>query len=439
MARRLVDADVERGSAVEVVVDGERLRAYARESLAVAAWCDGVRVLSRSLKYHRPRGAFCLEGHCSGCLMRVDGIPNVRTCLEPCRDGAVATSQNALPSAQLDALGIVDFIFGKKLDHHTLMTAATPLNRVANKVVRQLSGLGTLPDVARAAPPVEDHATDVCVVGAGPAGLAAAAACARAGLAVLLIDDQPGPGGSLRASADGAAQIARLLGELDEDGVVRRAHATATGWFAEVGALLVAQPDAAMRVTARAWIWATGGYPSNLPIIDNDRPGVLAARAVARLLHAHGIVVGDRVAIVADATAGCRAEADALATALRSAGAAATVAAATDVERVLGGAVAEGVALRNGDVIDADAVAIVALPAPASEGPRQHGCAVTFDPARGGYRVIVDGDGQTSRAGVWACGDVSGYLGPVLARAHGAVVGAAVTRSLGRGGGDDAP
>ena len=161
---------IDRSKPISFRFDGRSHTGFAGDTLAAALLANGVTLVGRSFKYHRPRGAFCLEGHCSGCLMRVDGVPNVRTCLEPCRDGAVATSQNALPSAQLDALGVVDFIFGKKLDHHTLMTAATPLNRVANKVVRQLSGLGTLPDGARAAPPVEDHATDVCVVGAGHGG-----------------------------------------------------------------------------------------------------------------------------------------------------------------------------------------------------------------------------------------------------------------------------
>lgn len=430
MARRLADPApgraADRGPAVELHVDGELVRGLASDSIAEAAWCADIAVLSRSLKYHRPRGAFCLEGHCSGCLMRVDGRPSVRTCVEPCHDGQVVTSQNALPSAQLDALGVVDRVFTRKLDHHTLMTAAAPLNRIANLVVRQLSGLGELPDGAGPSPAVGELAPDVCVIGGGPAGLAAAIACASGGAAVVLIDDQLELGGSLRAVAGGVARVSRLVAQARDAGVEVLPRATVLGYFPEERVLAVASADAAWRLRAATWIWASGGYPSNLSLIDNDRPGVLAARAVARLLRARGVLVADRVAIVRADGPLLAAEAEALAVDLRRAGALVRVVRAAEVARVLGSSRATGVELVDGDVFDAGAVAIAATPAPASEGPRQHGCVVELAPARGGYRVIVDGDGRTSVAGVWACGDVTGYLGPELALAHGAHVGAAV-------------
>ena len=426
MARRLADLDVDRGPAVDLVIDGESVRAHGGDCIAEAAWCAGQQTLSRSLKYHRPRGAFCFEGHCSGCLMRVDGVPNVRTCLEPCRDGQVVTSQNALPSAQLDALGVVDFIFGKKLDHHTLMTSVTPLNRVANKVVRQLSGLGTLPDRAGMQPAVREVCPDVCVIGGGPAGLAAAIAAASAGADVVLVDDQRTLGGSLRALAGGNTRVARLAMQARELGVELAPQATAIGYFAEEDVLAVALGAEAWRIAARNWIWASGGYAMNLPLIDNDRPGVLAARAVARLLHERGILLADRAVVIWDERPGAQAEANALAASLRVAGAMVTTVAAASVARVIGSPAATGVVLVDGDLIEAGLVAVAATPAPASEGARQHGCAVELSPSRGGYRVIVDGDGRTTVAGVWACGDVTGYMGPELALVHGAHVGAAV-------------
>src|SRR5689334_13842807 len=157
-------------------------------------------VMSRSLKYHRPRSFFCLEGHCSGCLVRIDGVPNLRACQTPCHSGAEVQGQNAFPSAEVDLLGAVDFLFSRGMDHHTLMTGSSVLNRLANKVVRQLSGLGKLPDHAPPElPEVHRYDVDVCVIGGGPAGLAAAREIARAGRRVVLVDDQMRPGGSLRA------------------------------------------------------------------------------------------------------------------------------------------------------------------------------------------------------------------------------------------------
>src|SRR5689334_3100463 len=156
-----------RGEAVEIRIADTTVRAFADESIAAAALASGERVLSRSLKYHRPRTFFCLEGHCSGCLVRLSGVPNMRACQAPCTAGADAQGQNAFPSAEVDLLGAVDFLFARGMDHHTLMTGSSVLNRLANKVVRQLSGLGKLPAASegRELPEVARHDVDVCVIG----------------------------------------------------------------------------------------------------------------------------------------------------------------------------------------------------------------------------------------------------------------------------------
>src|SRR5688572_2605934 len=200
VARRLAAHDAARGDAVELRIADQSVRAYSHESIAAAALASGTRVLARSLKYHRPRTFFCLEGHCSGCLVRLSGVPNLRACQAPCTQGAEVEGQNAFPSAEVDLLGAVDFLFSRGLDHHTLMTGSSVLNRLANKVVRQLSGLGKLPEhAATQLPEVAERSVDVCVIGGGPAGLAAATECARRGRTTLLVDDQLRPGGSLRA------------------------------------------------------------------------------------------------------------------------------------------------------------------------------------------------------------------------------------------------
>ena len=91
-ARRLPDFD--RGSAVSLRVEDQPVRAFDRESVAVALYASGAGVLSRSLKYHRPRSFFCLEGHCCGCLMRIDGRPNLRR--QPARGEDVRSEPAAL-------------------------------------------------------------------------------------------------------------------------------------------------------------------------------------------------------------------------------------------------------------------------------------------------------------------------------------------------------
>jgi sarcosine oxidase subunit alpha len=431
VARRLPAFDAARGAPVDLRVGDTTVRAYPDESVAAAVLANGTRVLSRSLKYHRPRTFFCFEGHCSGCLVRLDGVPNLRACQAPCANGSQVEGQNAFPSAEVDLLGAVDFLFARGLDHHTLMTGSSVLNRLANKVVRQLSGLGKLPEhSARELPDVAERRVDVCVIGGGPAGLAAAIECARRGRSTLLVDDQLRPGGSLRADPRGGRELAEARWHAACDaGAEVLARATAIGFFPEDdgGVLAVAAPDRLYRVHARAWIWATGGYVVNLPFADNDRPGVLAARAVGRLLADHGIVAGDRVCIVevprvAD-------DATALAAGLTGAGAEVTRVAVADTIGVRGRSWVTGVDTTRGR-IECDLVAVAAVPSPASEGPRQQKCQVTLDPDAGGFRVVVDTDGRTTTPGVWACGDVSGFVGVTRAASDGARVGANAAASL---------
>ena len=419
-----------RGAAVELRIADASVRAFADESIAAAALASGARVLSRSLKYHRPRTFFCLEGHCSGCLVRLSGIPNLRACQSPCTQGAEVEGQNAFPSAEVDLLGAVDFLFSRGMDHHTLMTGSSMLNKLANKVVRQLSGLGKLPSAPSGnLPEVQRYDVDVCVIGGGPAGLEAAAQVAKAGRATVLVDDQLRPGGSMRAdprTGRGAADasVRAVIGA----GVAVLARSTAIGFFPEDdgGVLAVSAPDRLYRIYANQWIWATGGYAVNLPFADNDRPGVIAARAVGRLLVDHGILAGDRVCIVEvpelddDTTA--------LAAALTASGAEVARVALDQVAGTRGRSWTNYVDTDSGK-IECDVVAVAAIPAPASEGPRQHGCRVVLDPPAGGFRVVVDEHGRTTTPGVWACGDVCGYLGPAAAAADGARVGANVAAS----------
>jgi sarcosine oxidase subunit alpha len=415
---------------VDVRIADSTVRAYTDESVAAAALASGTRILSRSLKYHRPRTFFCLEGHCSGCLVRIDGVPNLRACLAPCAAGTEVIGQNAFPSAEVDLLGAVDFLFARGMDHHTLMTGNSMLNMLANKVVRQLSGLGKLPDKPPAElPEVGRVDVDVCVIGGGPAGLAAATTTARAGKSTVLVDDQLRPGGSLRTDPRAGRRDAEARWEqAAHAGVSILARSTAIGFFPEDdgGVLAVSAPDRLYRVYAKRWIWATGGYPVNLPFPDNDRPGVIAARAVGRLLVDHGILAGDKICIVEAPE--MKSDVDVLAGALSRAGAEVTRISVDEIGGTRGRGWTTSLDTKRGR-IECDVVAVAALPAPASEGARQQGCSVVLDAAAGGFRIVADENGKTSQHNVWACGDVTGYMGPLAAVAHGERVGARVAEA----------
>ena len=225
-----------RGLPITIDFEGAPVPAFTGEPVAVALHAAGIETLARSSKYHRPRGFFCLDGHCAACLLRIDGRPNQRACLTPARAELACARQNAFPSADIDLLAAADWLFPEGMDHHTMMTGSHAGNALFLKLVREMGGAGTLPDAppaARLAP--RDEALDVCVIGGGPAGLAAARAIAEAapGARVALYDEQAAPGGSLLAEAGGTARAAAMAEAARGAGAELVARATAIGYYPE--------------------------------------------------------------------------------------------------------------------------------------------------------------------------------------------------------------
>jgi sarcosine oxidase subunit alpha len=433
---------------VRIDFEGQPVAALAGEPVAVALFAAGVRTLGRSSKYHRPRGLFCLDGHCASCYMRIDGRPNQRACMTPARDGQSCERQNAFPSADVDLLAAADWLFPEGMDHHTFMTRNRAGNALFLKMVREMGGSGTLPDPQvdadrDAQPSTEDEPLDVCVIGGGPAGLSAARQIAESapGARVALYDEQAEPGGSLLAERGGTAR-ARVLAESARAAGARLVSgATAIGYFPEDeapgggrGVLAVATARGLLRVSARRTLYATGCYDQNLAFADNDRPGVIAARACGRLAFHWGVrpVAAKQRVVILDAAP----SAEPLARELAAEGVAVE---RVDVRResvvgARGGQRVRGVDLAGARgksrAVAGDLIAVAALPAPASELPRQQGASVVFDPARGGFAVEIDGHMATTAAGVFACGDVTGYAGTAAAESAGVRAGKAVAASL---------
>ncbi len=409
---------------VTIELDGKKLPAERGEPLAFSLVAHDELVLARSPKMHRPHGPTCFRGACDGCLARVDGEPNVMTCMVPCRGGERIEAQNVLGSRKVDLLRVTDWFFPKGMDHHHLLAGVPGLSPIMQSIARRVAGLGTLPEKELVGEPAERREVEVLVVGAGAAGSTVASKLASAGVDLLVVDDAPTVGGSLRAKNEPAAD--ELLASALELPIL--SSTTAAGLYGEE-ALLVSRTRAIL-VKATIIVLATGAHDGVLAFENNDLPGIFSARA-ASLLAKSGIAVGEKIALVGDGP-----YAEALVSRLEKVAAFVRIPdgarfRARGRARVRGIEVEEGGTMRRHAV---DAIAIEAPSAPAFELAEQAGAEVRLDLERGGYLPRTDEDGRV-RETLYCAGEVAGVgssLDAIVGQAE--RVAAAVLRALGRTG-----
>ncbi len=263
-------------------VDGEDVPAITGEPVAIALYAANRLVLGRSVKYHRPRGAACFAGRCDGCLMRVDGVPSVRTCRALASSGRVVETQNVLGSAGVDLLAAADWFFPGGMNHHEMFTWARPVNRAMQEIARRVAGIGTLPDEVMPATEVERVRVDVLVIGAGVAGLACAVALHGKGVDVLVVEEE--------------------AKDLSQAGAPARSSCVAIGVYDETDGrrlVLASGPRGVIEIAPRTIVIAQGAAETAEAFEGNDKPGILSVEAAERLF-AHAVLPGDKPVIAGD-------------------------------------------------------------------------------------------------------------------------------------------
>src|SRR5271168_1867697 len=323
---------IDRSRPLAFTFDGVAYQGYAGDTLASALLANGVHLVGRSYKYHRPRGilgAGAEEPNALVSLSRGPGrfTPNLRATQIELDDGLSASSQNRWPSLAFDVGEVNDLmspLFGAGFYYKTFMgpnlfgknSAWTHLYEPA---IRRAAGLGVAP---REPDPDRyqrtfDHC-DVLIVGAGPAGLAAALAASQSGARLVVCDENPALGGSLLAEGEAEIEgksarewLEDTLAALRSAPNVRLMTRTqAFGYYAQnfVGlneriteADLIADPDLPRerlwQMRAREVVLATGAIERPLVFPNNDRPAVMLAEAARRYCRQYGAKVGDRVVV----------------------------------------------------------------------------------------------------------------------------------------------
>jgi len=319
---------VDRGRVVRFSFDGRGYQGLAGDTLASALLASGVHLVGRSFKYHRPRGILAAGSEEPNALVELARdaarvTPNVRATQVELYDGLVARSQNRVPGLRFDLAAVNDFaapLLPAGFYYKTFMWPRGAWHRFYEPRIRAMAGLGrapTLPDPDRY---LNRYAhCDVLVVGAGPAGLAAAMAAADAGARVALCDEQAEMGGSLLAESaamiDGQPASTWLEATLTtlarHPRVTLLPRTTAFGYFAHnmIGLAErvtdhLAQPDPRLprerlwQVRAAQVVLAAGALERPLVFPENDRPGIMLAGAARTYLGRYGVACGRRAVVV---------------------------------------------------------------------------------------------------------------------------------------------
>jgi len=295
----------------EFTFNGQKITAKPGQTIAGALHAAGIHVLSRSFKYHRPRGLFCATGRCPNCLCTVDGEPNVRICTSDAKPQAVVKSQNAWPSVKFDFLSIFN-----SLDrmmpvgfYYKAMHKPRALWPWFEMVIRRIAGLGSV-DVKHGGDGHYDKVnlfTDVAIVGGGWAGLHAALAAADAGSDVILIDEQSELGGHFRHDPDLApSDVTAVIAKVHAHAKITVLSKTLNFGLYEGNYLAAMSGNRMYRIRAAQTIIAAGGWERPFVFEHNDRPGVMLASAAQRLIHLDQCQLDGAAVIVTDNPQGYR-------------------------------------------------------------------------------------------------------------------------------------
>ena len=411
------------------------------DTIASALHAAGVRTLTTSLKYESPRGFFCGIGKCSSCLMRVNGVPNVRTCITPLKEGIQVEMQKKLAK---------------------------------------------LPDAKFSGEPKKIIDVDVFVVGAGPAGLCAAIESATQGVSVLIVDENQRVGGQLikqthkffgskqeRAGTRGidiARELENDLQNLQREGkIMVMTDATVIGCYeSDKGHRFgvverCGYQSVLYEVHCNAVILACGAMENMLLFPGNDFPGVYGAGAVQTLMNVYGVKPGERVLMIGAGNVGLIVSYQLLqagiavdrvveaapriggynvhAAKLQRCGV--PIQTSHSIKEVCGKKKVEGAVVVRLDknwkpikdseeYIKCDTICLAVGLTPSTRLLSQIGVNLEFIPEAGGYVALHDKSMQTSIKGVYVAGDTSGIEEASTAMIEGKIAGLASAMQLGR-------
>ncbi len=324
-SHRIAGGQIDRSRSLRFTFDGLPYQGHPGDTLASALLANGVRLMGRSFKYHRPRGPLSAGSEEPNALVELRSgarqEPNTRATVAELFDGLQASSQNRWPSLRFDAMAVNDRLhafFAAGFYYKTFMWPKSFWEKLYEPIIRRAAGLGSVS--GQEDPDAYDKGflhCDLLVIGAGPAGLMAALTGARAGKRVILADEDFRPGGRLNAEtytmggmagADWAATVAAELAAMPNVRLLLRT--TVLGAFdhgiysavERVSDHLPVPPEGKprqvlWRIYATRAILCAGATERPIAFENNDRPGIMLAGALRAYANRWGVAAGHQVAV----------------------------------------------------------------------------------------------------------------------------------------------
>ena len=318
---------VDAAQVINFTFDGRAYQGLKGDTVASALLANGNHLMGRSFKYHRPRGVVGAGSEEPNALIAVDcGLgrvtPNVRATTQEIYEGLKAESQNRLPNLKFD-MGAFNnafsMFFPAGFYNKTFLWPKSFWDKIYEPFIRNMAGLGPAPKAED--PDVYASTYGHCetlIIGAGPAGLAAALSAVKSGERIIIVDENPYIGGSLLTTPvleiDGITArdwIDKTITTLNKAPNVKvMTRTTATGYYHDNFVALAERvthhiPNAKIgkireelhRIRAGKVILAQGGIERPLVFNGNDLPGVMLASAAQTYLGQYGVAVGNEVAV----------------------------------------------------------------------------------------------------------------------------------------------
>jgi sarcosine oxidase subunit alpha len=307
---------IDRSEPLRFRFNGKPYEGFAGDTLASALLANGVMLVGRSFKLHRPRGIVGAGAEEPNAIMQIgtgaEVLPDRRATQVPLREGLVARSTRGWPSLQFD-IGAVNNLFARAFGagfYYKTFMYPQALWKYYERFIRHSAGFDKAPK--KPDPDRYEHRNehcDVLVVGAGPAGLMAALAAARTGARVIIADDQVEFGGSLLASNQtidnktAAEWLGEVVAELVRlDNVTTLNRSVVFGYY-DHNFLTIAETcenrfrQRLWRVRAKQVVLAQGAFERPLVFCNNDRPGVMLASAVSTYINRYAVCPGQRAVV----------------------------------------------------------------------------------------------------------------------------------------------